>query len=82
MGNLMEKILPRMSAARRNAEALMMQPKTPESSLKIEREREYEAMMSKTAHLRELRLAKEAADREAAALTPTSRSKGRHPSKK
>jgi hypothetical protein len=30
-------------------------------------------MVSKTAHLRELRLAKEAADKEAAALTPVSR---------
>jgi hypothetical protein len=78
----MEKVLPRMSAARRNAEALMKQPKTSGSSLKIEQKREYEAMVSKTAHLRELRLAKEAADKEAAALTPTSRSKGRHRVKK
>jgi hypothetical protein len=32
-----------------------------EASFKWEQEREHEAMMSKTAHLRELRLAKEAA---------------------
>ena len=40
------------------------------ASFKVEQEHEYEAMASKTAHLRELRLAKEAADKEAAALTP------------
>src|SRR5262245_46067495 len=36
------------------------------SSLKQEQDREYEAMVLKTTRLRELRLAKEAADREAA----------------
>jgi len=59
-----------MSAARRNAEALMaplMAPvNTLETSLKLQQERERDAMAAKTEHLRELRLAKEAADREAA----------------
>src|SRR5262249_48964079 len=58
-----------MSAARRNAEALLNQSMKRETSFKLEQEQEYEAMVSKTAHLRELRLAKEAADKEAAALT-------------
>ena len=51
-------------------------------SFKSEQEREYEAMVSKTAHLRELRLAKEAADKKSAALTPVSRPKARHRIKK
>jgi hypothetical protein len=74
----MSKISPPMSSARRNAEALLNQSKKREASFKWEQEREYEAMLSKTAHLRELRLAKEAADKEAAALTPDSRPKARH----
>ena len=57
----MSKISPPMSPARRNAEALLNQSKKREASLKWEQEREYEAMLSKTARLRELRLAKEAA---------------------
>ena len=68
----MTKNFPPMSPARRNAEALLNQSKKREASFKWEQEREYEAMLSKTAHLRELRLAKEAADKEAAALTPDS----------
>ena len=71
----MSKISPPMSSARRNAEALLNQSKKREASFKWEQERKYEAMMSKTTHLRELRLAKEAADNEAAALTPVSRPK-------
>lgn len=74
----MSKISPPMSSARRNAEALLTQSKKREASFKSEQEREYEAMVSKTAHLRELRLAKEAA----AALTPVSRPKARHRIKK
>ena len=58
------------------------QSKKREASFKSEQEREYEAMVSKTAHLRELRLAKEAADKEAAALTPVSRPKARHRTEK
>jgi hypothetical protein len=69
----MNKISPAMSPARRNAEALLNQSMKREASFKWEQEREYEVMVPKTAHLRELRLAKEAADKEAAALTPVSR---------
>jgi hypothetical protein len=68
------------SAARRNAEALLNQSMKREPSFKLEQEHEYEAMVSKTAHLRELRLAKEAADKEAAALTSVA--KARHRIKK
>jgi hypothetical protein len=79
----MSKISPNMSSARRNAEALLNRSKKREASLKWDQEREYEAMVSKTAHLRELRLAKEAADnKEAAALTPVARPKARHQIKK
>ena len=78
----MSKISAPMSSARRNAEALLTQSKKREASFKSEQEREYEAMVSKTAHLRELRLAKEAADKESAALTPVSRPKARHRIKK
>jgi hypothetical protein len=74
----MSKISPAMSSARRNAEALLNQSKKREASFKWEQEREYEAMVSKTAHLCELRLAEEAADKEAAALTPVSGAKARH----
>jgi hypothetical protein len=69
----MSKISRAMSPARRNAEALLNQSMKREASFKWEQEREYEAMVSKTAQLRELRLAKEAADKEAAALNPVSR---------
>ena len=74
----MSKIYPPMSSARRNAEALLNQSKKREASFKWEQEREYEAMVSKTAHLCELRLAKEAVYKEAAALTPVSGAKARH----
>jgi hypothetical protein len=77
-----EQISRAMSPARRNAEALLNQSMKREASFKWEQEREYEAMVSKTAHLRELRLAKEAADNEAVALTPVSRPKERHRIKK
>ena len=59
----------RISAARRNAEA-MLNRKKPDSNFKVEQEREHDAMVEKTARLRALRLAKEAADREAAAAAP------------
>jgi len=77
----MSKISPPISSARQNAEALLSQSQRREANFKLEQEREYQAMVSKTARLRELRLAKEAADKEAAALTPPSRSKGRNRSK-
>jgi hypothetical protein len=67
-----------VSAARRNAEALLNQSMKRQASFKLDQEHECEAMVSKTAHLRELRLAKEAADKEAAALIPISRPKARH----
>jgi len=76
------KIFTPFSTARRSAEALLNQSKKREASFKWEQEREYEAMVSKTARLRELRLAKEAADKEAAALTPVARPKARHQIKK
>ena len=78
----MRKTSPPKSSARRSAEALLNQSKKREASVKWEQEREYEAMLSKTARLRELRLAKEAADKEAAALTPVARPKARHQIKK
>jgi hypothetical protein len=58
----------RISAARRNAEAMLNRSKKPDSTLKVEQERERDAMVEKTARLRALRLAKEAADREAASV--------------
>ena len=64
----MSKFPTRISAARRNAEALLSRGKKQESNLKIEQEREHDAMVEKTARLRALRLAKEAADREAALI--------------
>ena len=56
-----------VSAARRNAEALLNKTKKRESDFKLEQQRENEALALKTARLRELRLAKEAADRSAVA---------------
>ena len=70
------------SAVRRNAEALLNQSMKREASFKLDQQHEYEAMSSKTAHLRELRLAREAADNEAAALIPVSRPKAGHRIKK
>jgi hypothetical protein len=63
----MSKFPTRISTARRNAEALLSRSKKQESTLKLEQEREHDAMVEKTARLRALRLAKEDADREAAA---------------
>jgi len=60
----MTKFPTKISAARRNAEALLSRGKTQESSIKLEQEREHDAMVEKMARLRALRLAKEAADRE------------------
>jgi len=54
---------------RTSAESLLFQSMKRAASLKQEQDREYEAMVLKTTRLRELRLAKEAAVREAA--TPT-----------
>jgi hypothetical protein len=66
----MAKFPNRVSAARRNAETLLNQSIKHSSNVKQEQTREYEAMVMKTQKLRELRLAKEAADKEAAAAQP------------
>ncbi len=66
----MTKFPHRVSAARRNAETLLNQSIKRASNVKQEQTREYEAMVLKTAKLRELRLAKEAAEKEEAASTP------------
>jgi hypothetical protein len=79
----MSKFPTRISAARRNAEALLSRTKKQESTLKLEQEREHDAMVEKTARLRALRLAKEAADREAAVQTvATARPKSRRAGQK
>jgi hypothetical protein len=61
---------PRVSAARRNAEAMMKQNKKKETNFKQELEREREVLALKSARLRELRLAKEAADRATEEASP------------
>jgi hypothetical protein len=71
----MSKLATRSSAARRNAEAMLNQSKKRESTFMQEQAREHDAMVEKTARLRALRLAKEAEDREAAALAPAPRTK-------
>ena len=63
-------------AARLTAEQALGDKLKRSSSLKQEQDREYNAMVLKTARLRELRLAKEAADGVAAASSaPTPRIK-------
>ncbi len=78
----MNKFPTRVSAARRNAEAMLSKSQKRESTLKLEQEREHDAMVEKTTRLRELRLAKEAADRESAALKPAPRSKSQRQAQK
>jgi hypothetical protein len=73
----MNKFPTRISAARRNAETLLSRGKKQDSSFKVEQEREHDAMVEKTARLRALPLAKEEADREAAAAAPPARPKSR-----
>jgi hypothetical protein len=70
---MMSKTSSRSSAARRNAEALLGRAQKREATFKLDQEREYDAMVLKTARLRELRLAKEAADKEAEASAPPAR---------
>ena len=60
-----------ISAARRNAEALLNKTQKRESDFKLEQQRENEALALKTARLRELRLAKEAAEQSATAAAPS-----------
>lgn len=67
---VMSKAADRMSAARRNAETPFGKSKPQAQSFKLDQEREAEATSLKTARLRELRLAKEAADSAAKALIP------------
>ncbi len=59
-----------MSTARRNAEALLSRAQKRDSELKLEQDRESEALALKTARLRALRLAKEAAEQGAVAAAP------------
>jgi hypothetical protein len=70
MSNINAKVMERMSAARRNAESLMPAKKRTESTLKRDQQRERDALAEKTRRLRELRLAKEAADRAEAEANP------------
>jgi len=71
----MTKFSSSTSSARRNAEALLNKSQKRESSLKLEQAQEHEAMMRKTARLRELRLAKEEEDKrlQEAAPAPANR---------
>lgn len=67
----------RMSAARRRAEMVLNQTQTRQEGFRQEQKRAQQAMTEKTERLRALRLAKEAADNEAAASAPTSASRPR-----
>ena len=58
----------RMTAAKRSAEMVRSRSQPRHDTLMRDQEREREATAKKTAHLRELRLAKEAAEGEEAAL--------------
>ena len=59
-----------ISAARRNAEALLNKTQKRELDFKLEQKRESEALALKTARLRELRMAKDAAEQSAVAASP------------
>ena len=65
INHLANQVSSRMSAARRKAESLMPSrpPQIAESAFKQELERERQAITAKTERLRELRLAKEAAEK-------------------
>lgn len=66
----MNNFTSRISAARRNAENMLNKSRKQDSSQKGEQERQQQALSEKTARLRELRLAKEAEERSAAAAKP------------
>ncbi|HYH70815.1 MAG TPA: hypothetical protein VEX16_05885 [Methyloceanibacter sp.] len=66
----MNNFTTRISAARRNAENMLNKSRKQDSSQKGDQERQQQALSEKTARLRELRLAKEAEDRSAAAAKP------------
>lgn len=69
----------RMSAARRNAEAVLKRSQKQQETFRNEQKQASDARMEKTARLRELRLAKEAeeaaAASEAAATAPMAAAK-------
>ena len=73
---------PRISAARRNAEALLDRATKKEEGFKLELRREQEEMASKTARLRALRLAQEEADQKVAAMQPDRPTKTRRSKQK
>ena len=60
-----------VSAARRRADAILDQSRKRQESYKLEQSLASDARAEKTARLRELRFAKEAADRDAAAENPS-----------
>jgi hypothetical protein len=66
----MSKFSPGGSSARRNAEALLNKSQKREASFKLEQAQEHEAMVLKTARLRELRLAKEEEDKRSQEAAP------------
>lgn len=70
----MNNAISRMSAARRSAETILNQSRKRQESFKRDQQQANDAMAQKTARLRELRLAKETADKEeeaaAAAAAP------------
>jgi hypothetical protein len=73
----------RKDAANSRADAAFMTPQQRDDAIKKEIEKEREAVAAKSARLKALRLAKEAADREAAPPTPpASEKKKRAPRKK
>lgn len=75
----MNKFPSRLSAARRNAEALLQKTQKQETDFKAEQERERDALALKSARLRELRLAKEAAEQREAGPPPAASPKPRKP---
>jgi hypothetical protein len=60
----------RMSAARRNAETILSQSQKRQENFRLEQKLAQDAMTKKIERLRELRLAKEAADKEAETANP------------
>jgi len=78
----MNKAISRMSAARRSAETILSQSQKRQESFKREQQQANDAMAQKTARLRELRLAKEAADREAEAAAAAAAAAAPKPKKR
>ncbi len=63
----------RMSVARRRAEMVLNQTQKRQDTFRQEQKLAHDATSEKTARLRELRLAKEAADKEEAASEPAAK---------